>query len=86
MIKLPYFYSNVREKWGGTENKRDKHVWPFFFFFFCSRRVAVASFHDFFYFLFFEYQVSGIKEEKGEKSLVLFSLYSKIFWMYENNS
>lgn len=26
VIKLPYFYSNVREKWGGTENKRDKHV------------------------------------------------------------
>lgn len=27
VIKLPYFYSYVREKWGGgTENKRDKHV------------------------------------------------------------
>lgn len=23
-IKLPYFYSNVRGKMGGTENKRDK--------------------------------------------------------------
>lgn len=26
VIKLPYFYSNVRGKMGGTENKRDKHV------------------------------------------------------------
>lgn len=26
MIKLPYFYSNVRGKMEGTENKRDKHV------------------------------------------------------------
>lgn len=48
VIKLPYFYSNVRGKMGGTENKRDKKKKKVKHVFFCSRRVAVASFHDFF--------------------------------------
>lgn len=47
VIKLPYFYSNVREKWGG-QKIREINMFDHFFFFFCSRRVAVASFHDFF--------------------------------------
>lgn len=76
MIKLPYFYSNVREKWGG---QKIRELNMFDHFFFCSSRVAVASFHDFFYFLFFEYQVSGIKEEKGEKSFVFFCFLFSVF-------
>lgn len=49
MIKLPYFYSNVREKWGGTENKRDKHVWPFFF----SAAVELLLLHFMIFFIFY---------------------------------
>lgn len=50
MIKLPYFYSNVREKWGG---QKIREINMFDHFFFCSSRVAVASFHDFFLFFIF---------------------------------
>lgn len=79
MIKLPYFYSNVREKWGGQKIREINMFDHFFFFFSAAGELLLLHFMIFFYFLFFEYQVSGIKEEKGEKSLVLFSLYSKIF-------
>lgn len=46
VIKQSYFYSNVREKWGG---QKIREINMFDLFFFCSKRVAVASFHDFFF-------------------------------------
>lgn len=50
VIKQPCFYSNVREKWGG-QNIREINMFDHFFS--CCMRVAIASFHDF----FFEYHI-----------------------------
>lgn len=36
MIKLPYFYSNVREKWGG-QKIREINMFDHFFFFFLQQ-------------------------------------------------
>lgn len=36
VIKLPYFYSNVREKWGG-QKIREINMFDLFFFFFLQQ-------------------------------------------------
>lgn len=70
VIKLPYFYSYVREKWGGGQKIREINMFDHFFS--AAVELLLLHFTIFFITIFFEYQVSGIKEEKGEKFLVLF--------------
>lgn len=65
MIKLPYFYSNVREKWGG---QKIREINMFDHFFFCSSRVAVASFHDFFFIFYFLNTRCLVSKKKREKN------------------
>lgn len=79
LIKLPYFYSNVREKWGGGQKIREINMFDHFFS--AAGELLLLHFMISLNTISASEKVSGIKEEKGEKSLVFCfcSLYSKIF-------
>lgn len=66
VIKLPYFYSNVREKWGG-QKIREINMFDLFFFFSAAGELLLLHFMIFFIFYFLNTRclVSKKKREKN---------------------
>lgn len=77
VIKQSYFYSNLREKWGG---QKIREINMFDHFFSAAGELLLFHFMIFFNTISASEKVSGIKEGRKIPCFFCFcSLYSKIF-------